>query len=168
VLRSSLVVAALGGLVATGVAALPAQAGGIASAGNRGGVNMTSTAHLPAALAAITAASHRLGTLTGVVVGLDGRPLSGACVTATGAAGTATTMTRNDGRYVLAGLRPGRYALRYAACPPRAAIIPARRFEPRISSSASSDSHNGQRHGGWRGQEPTHDDAGGRWPGVSW
>jgi protocatechuate 3,4-dioxygenase beta subunit len=116
VLRSSLVVATLGGLVATGVAALPAQADHIATAGSRGSVNTASTAHIHAVLAAIAAARHRLGTLTGVVVGADGRPLTGACVTATGAAGNAMTMTRADGRYVLAGLRPGRYTIRYTGC----------------------------------------------------
>jgi protocatechuate 3,4-dioxygenase beta subunit len=116
VLRSSLVIATLGGLVAAGAAALPAQADRIAGAGHRGGVNTARTARIPAALAAVSAARHQRGALTGVVVGVDGRPLAGACVTATGAAGSAMTMTRADGRYVLTGLRPGRYALRYTGC----------------------------------------------------
>src|SRR5262249_3661605 len=85
-------------------------------AGSRGGANATSTPHIPAALAAIAAARHRLGTLTGVVVGVDGRPLAGACVTATGAAGNARTMTRAHGREVLTGLRPGRDWSRYTGC----------------------------------------------------
>src|SRR5258707_11829769 len=110
VLRRSLTIATLGGLVASGVAALPAQADGIAAAGHRGGVNIASVARIPAALAAIAAARHRPGTLTGVVVGVDGRPVTGACVTAARTAGHAMTMTRADGRYVLTGLRPGRYA----------------------------------------------------------
>jgi Carboxypeptidase regulatory-like domain len=144
VLRSSLVVATLGGLVATGVAALPAQADGIAAAGHRGGVNTASVARIPAALAAIAAARHRPGTLTGVVVGVDGRPVTGACVTATGAAGNAMTMTRADGRYVLTGLRPGRYALRYTGCAsaPRSSGLAAssRGFQAQLAATAAAPS----------------------------
>jgi hypothetical protein len=137
-------IATLGGLIATGVAALPAQADRIATAGHRGGVNMASTAHIPAALAAITGARHRHGTLTGVVVGVDGRPVTGACVTATSAAGDAMAMTRADGRYVLTGLRPGRYALRYTGCAsaPRSSGLAAssRGFQAQLAATAAAPS----------------------------
>ena len=139
-LHTSMAIATLGGLIATGVAALPAQADRIATAGHRGGVNMASTAHIPAALAAITGARHRHGTLTGVVVGVDGRPVTGACVTATSAAGDAMAMTRADGRYVLTGSAAGSIRAPLHRMRFRAAIIRAGRVEPWISSSASSNS----------------------------
>jgi hypothetical protein len=53
---------------------------------------------------------------TGVVYGARGRPASGACVTATGAAGTAFARTSVTGQYSLAMPRIGRYVLRYRAC----------------------------------------------------
>jgi hypothetical protein len=65
------------------------------------------------------------GTITGVVRGIRGLPLRGACVTATsrtgtlghaGWAGTKFAMTDADGRYVLTGLRPGSYTLAYRDC----------------------------------------------------
>src|SRR5215472_17054918 len=53
---------------------------------------------------------------TGVVYGAGGRPASGACVTATGTAGTAFARTTVTGRYSLAMPRIGRYVLRFRAC----------------------------------------------------
>lgn len=113
--RSFLTIAALSGVLATSLAALPTDAHATAVS-HRGGAVTALTTHIPGELEAMTAARHQVGTLTGVVVGADGRPLVGACVTAIGAPGRATTNTRADGRYVLTGLRRGRYLLRYAAC----------------------------------------------------
>jgi protocatechuate 3,4-dioxygenase beta subunit len=56
------------------------------------------------------------GVIAGVVDGAGGRPLTGACVVATGAGGSAFAMTQSDGRYSLGGLRPGRYTLHFSAC----------------------------------------------------
>jgi len=68
------------------------------------------------------------GVITGVVVAASGRPLVGACVTATleagvaagagpaGAAGSMTARTSAGGRYFFGGLKAGRYSLRYHAC----------------------------------------------------
>ena len=67
-------------------------------------------------LAALSAGSRPYGTLTGVIIGADGRPLARACVSATGASGGTMTLSRASGRYVIARLRPGRYTLRYADC----------------------------------------------------
>jgi Carboxypeptidase regulatory-like domain len=116
--RSFLTIAALSGVLATSLTTLPTDAHATA-ASHRSGAVTTLTTHIPGQSEAMTAARHLrhlVGTLTGVVVGADGRPLVGACVTAIGAPGRATTMTRADGRYVLGGLRHGRYLLRYAAC----------------------------------------------------
>jgi len=59
----------------------------------------------------------RTGKIAGVIKGVAGAPLGGACVTAAGAAGSRTVMSHSDGRYVIGGLRPGRYALRLDGCP---------------------------------------------------
>jgi carboxypeptidase family protein len=68
------------------------------------------------------------GVIAGVVLGASGRPLAGACVTATLAADVAagagpgsaalsmTTRTSAGGRYFFGGLRAGHYSLRYHAC----------------------------------------------------
>lgn len=54
--------------------------------------------------------------ITGVVDGDGGRPVVGACVIATARGAGSIAMTRPDGRYVLASLRPGRNALHYSDC----------------------------------------------------
>jgi len=43
-------------------------------------------------------------------------PLAGVCVHATAAPGSVLTVSQPDGRYVLAGLRPGRYLLHFVDC----------------------------------------------------
>lgn len=66
--------------------------------------------------ASVGAAGPRASLLTGVVRGPGGRPLPGACITAVGPAGSIVARSRTDGRYVLAGLSPGRYTLRASDC----------------------------------------------------
>lgn len=61
-------------------------------------------------------ATSGLGVITGIVDGEGGRPVVGACVVATGRGVGSIAMTRPDGRYVLASLRPGRYTLHYSDC----------------------------------------------------
>ncbi len=56
------------------------------------------------------------GAITGVVDGAGGKPLTAACVVASGPGGSVLAVTTSDGRYTLSGLLPGRYALRYSAC----------------------------------------------------
>ncbi|MGO8958209.1 MAG: carboxypeptidase regulatory-like domain-containing protein [Streptosporangiaceae bacterium] len=60
--------------------------------------------------------SAGLGVLTGVVDGAGGRPVTGACVIATGRTAGAMAMTGPDGRYFLTSLRPGSYTLHYTDC----------------------------------------------------
>src|SRR5215472_7993623 len=61
-------------------------------------------------------APARTGAITGVVRSMAGSPFAGACVSAAGPAGRASAETKADGRYLLSGLRPGRYALRVLPC----------------------------------------------------
>jgi hypothetical protein len=71
----------------------------------------------PAVVSAIAArARTRDGVITGVIAGAHNRPLTGACVIAVGPAGSSIAMTARDGRYVLAGLRPGQYKLHFSDC----------------------------------------------------
>src|SRR5262249_43228589 len=88
---------------------VPAQAG-------TGRVSIAPASTAPASTARLAGAAGRQGVITGLVDGAAGRPLVGLCVAATGPGGTAATVTKADGRYVLAGLRPGGYTLHYSAC----------------------------------------------------
>jgi hypothetical protein len=58
----------------------------------------------------------RTGVIAGVVHDVTGGPFRGACVTATGPAGYAVAVSRRDGRYLLSGLRPGKYSLHATVC----------------------------------------------------
>src|SRR5262249_53754556 len=62
------------------------------------------------------------GTVTGVVRGITGAPVRGACITATGSAGSRTVISRPNGEYALRNLQPGRYALRVAGCGARGSL----------------------------------------------
>jgi hypothetical protein len=57
-----------------------------------------------------------LGVITGSVVGFDGQPVSGACVTAVGTGRSITAAAAADGAFRLAGLPAGSYALKYRDC----------------------------------------------------
>ena len=56
------------------------------------------------------------GTLAGVVLGADGKPLARVCVLASGPAGSAAALTSVTGQYALTGLRAGSYVLAYRPC----------------------------------------------------
>jgi hypothetical protein len=56
------------------------------------------------------------GMLTGIVRGAGGVALPGACVTATGPAGTTAGITKAGGKYDLRGLLPGAYTVGYRDC----------------------------------------------------
>ncbi len=61
-------------------------------------------------------APARLGAITGTVVGFDGQPVAGACVTAVATGRTITAAAAPDGTFRLAGLPAGSYALKYRDC----------------------------------------------------
>ncbi|MDR2984926.1 MAG: carboxypeptidase-like regulatory domain-containing protein, partial [Nocardiopsaceae bacterium] len=56
------------------------------------------------------------GAITGIVAGTARKPIAGACVVASGPAGTTMAMTRPDGRYSLTPMRPGSYTLHFSDC----------------------------------------------------
>jgi hypothetical protein len=96
----------MGGLLAAGLLAAPAAAA--APARTATPIPQPSRA-----------GQHELaggGSITGVVSGTSAAPLEGICVTAVGPSGGGLGMTRQDGRFLISGLRPGGYSLRYRDC----------------------------------------------------
>jgi hypothetical protein len=81
--------------------------------------------------AAAMAARRHSAAITGTVIGQSGRPIPGACVTATGPTGAETETVPASGRFVLNGLRPGPYTLEYRDC-----AAPARYFTAWSGGSA--------------------------------
>ncbi len=69
-----------------------------------------------AALRRESAARQRSGSITGVVQGANGVPLTGACVTAIGSGRSVTTGTSPAGRFDISGLAAGSYILEYRDC----------------------------------------------------
>jgi hypothetical protein len=70
-------------------------------------------------------------SITGVVVGLDGRRVPGACVSAIGSSRSYTTGASAAGKFDITGLAPGSYVLEYRDC-----AAPAR-YLTRFSGGAS-------------------------------
>jgi hypothetical protein len=56
------------------------------------------------------------GAITGSAQAADGQPLEGVCVSAYGSSGRSFAATRPDGRFLLPGLKPGAYLVRYFGC----------------------------------------------------
>jgi hypothetical protein len=56
------------------------------------------------------------GVITGIAQAGEAAPLEGICVTATGPSGRRLGVTLQDGRFLIAGLRPGWYSLQYRDC----------------------------------------------------
>ena len=63
------------------------------------------------------------GSITGVVQASGAAPLEGICVTSVGPSGSELGMTRQDGQFLISGLRPGRYSLRRATAATRAVTL---------------------------------------------
>ena len=104
------------GLLAAPVLATSAQA----ATGQRAAAK---PARLPLTAAQMRASQRRLDAaqrsttaLTGLVKTAAGAPLADICVTAYGPSGATTAATRSDGRFLISGLRSGKYQLRYRAC----------------------------------------------------
>ena len=157
----SLTIAALAGVLASGLAAAPADAGTAVTAAHQhnGGSpssapSLLRSAPSPSATqqamlmarahwlskhagvgdraaiaaglrSAVAAAGRANSALTGVVRGLGGQPVAGACVTATGPSGTVVARSRANGRYILPGLRSGDYAVYIGTCAGTAATASA-------------------------------------------
>lgn len=62
------------------------------------------------------AAQRADGAITGIAQAANAAPLEGICVTATGPSGHGLGVTLQDGRFLIAGLRPGSYSLEYRDC----------------------------------------------------
>jgi hypothetical protein len=105
-------------------ATAPAPAGtssGQAEAVARALAAAASRAHLPATAVAMAdrlggGLADRSGSITGTVLGADGVPVTGACVTAIGALRSVTTGTAANGRFDITGLAAGSYVLEYRDC----------------------------------------------------
>ncbi len=114
-------VAAVGtaGLLAVGLLAGPAMS---ASAASGPGARHQS-ANLPlSARQMLTDRQLHMGTgaatgaITGTAQSANGQPLEDVCVLAYGPSGRSFTSTRPDGRFLLTGLKPGAYQVRYFGC----------------------------------------------------
>src|SRR5579863_9088632 len=60
------------------------------------------------------AASQGTGTVSGTVTGIDGKPVAGAAIVLSGPA-RVQTMSETDGRFTIADVVPGTYAIRVSA-----------------------------------------------------
>ena len=62
-------------------------------------------------------AAQQPGTsLAGLVRTATGAPLADVCVTAYGPAGATTAVTKSNGRFLINGVRPGKYRVQYRTC----------------------------------------------------
>jgi len=93
-------------------------------------VNAAAMAHMRASSAGRTIG--HTGVISGAVRSLGGSPVGGACVAALGHGADAGTKTGSDGRYLIGGLRPGKYRIRVGPC----ASSPSR--HPAISAYLTS------------------------------
>jgi hypothetical protein len=103
-------------ILGTALAAILMTTPAVASASGAGaGQSAPPGSSLPGAVqpAGFTSAS---GVITGIVDGQDRKPLTAACVLASGPAGNTLAVTHADGRYLLASLTAGRYVLRISSC----------------------------------------------------
>jgi Carboxypeptidase regulatory-like domain len=108
------------GLFAAPVLATPAQA---ASTHASAHASATKPARLPLSAAQLRADQRRYdvaqqprASLTGLVRTATGAPLADVCVTAYGPSGAITAVTRSNGRFLINGVRPGKYKVQYRTC----------------------------------------------------
>ena len=117
------------GLMAASAAAATSATSGRASAGQPARRSAASPAHTGLAASAATqvqrwlladqrayAAQRAGGAITGIAQAPGAAPLEGICVIATGPSGARLDITRQDGRFLISGLRPGSYSLEYRDC----------------------------------------------------
>ena len=119
-LRAASTLTIFGTALATVLISAPAQASNSAA---HTGHSVTMRSNVAAMTHSVPSApsARGVGAITGVVDGAGGKPLTAACVVATGpgAGGqddSVLAVTTSDGRYTLTGLQAGSYTLRYSAC----------------------------------------------------
>jgi len=61
-------------------------------------------------------AAQATGSVTGTARSATGTPLAGVCVTAYGPSAKRSAVTNGSGRFVITGLKAGRYQLQYRSC----------------------------------------------------
>ncbi len=114
-LRAASTFTIFGTALATVLISAPAQAG-ISAADTAHSVTMRSNVTAMAHSVPSAPSARGVGAITGVVDGAGGKPLTAACVVASGHGRSVLAVTTSDGRYTLTGLPAGRYTLRYSAC----------------------------------------------------
>ncbi len=102
-------------LATTGLASSAQAATGQRAAAKPAKLPLTA-AQMRASQRRLDAAQRATTSLTGLVKTAAGAPLADVCVTAYGPSGATTAATRSDGRFLISGLRPGKYQVRYLAC----------------------------------------------------
>jgi hypothetical protein len=117
-LRAASTFTIFGTALATVLISAPAQAS-ISAADTGHSITMRSNATTVAHSVPSVPSARGVGAITGVVDGAGGKPLTGACVVASGAGSSVLAVTTSDGRYTLTGLLAGSYTLRYSACAAR-------------------------------------------------
>jgi carboxypeptidase family protein len=111
--------------IAAGTALVAAQAAPALAAPTRTSASPPTAAN-SAALQAATQVLPRDGVVSGTVDGPASVPLAGACVTATGPAGTRAAHTNSAGKYLLTGVFAGTYTLTYTDCASPDSYLPRR------------------------------------------
>ncbi len=120
--RLAAIAAGAAGLVTTSLLTGPAIAAS-ASARSPAATASAHAARLPISAAQMLAdrrlheaSARSTGAITGSAQAADGQPLEGVCVAAYGPSGRSLASTRSNGRFLLSGLKPGAYQLRYFGC----------------------------------------------------
>jgi hypothetical protein len=116
VVTASFAVVMTAGLFAAPVLATPAQAASTHPSTVKPARPPLSAAQVRADQRRFDAAQRTRTSLTGLVRTAAGAPLADICVTAYGPSGTTTAVTRSNGRFLLNGLRPGKYQVQYRTC----------------------------------------------------
>lgn len=124
--RIAVTAGGLTGLLAAGMLAGPTVA---ANAGQT--TAPTPAVHLPISARQLLAdrlqhmrLASATGSITGTAQAADGQPLASVCVSAYGSSGRSFAATKPDGRFLISGLKPGRYQVRYAGCGSTAQYLP--------------------------------------------
>jgi hypothetical protein len=116
VITASFAVVMTAGLFAAPALATPAQAASTHASAVKPARLPVSAARVRADQRRFDAAQRTRTSLTGLVRTAAGAPLADICVTAYGPSGATTAVTRSNGRFLLNGLRPGKYRVQYRTC----------------------------------------------------